>query len=198
MPKLKRFKKAASGQGSIIDKVITRPDGSTYIRWEGYLSLGKDGNGKRKRLTVYGASQAEVLAKIDTIKRQVATGTHSEDKRTVKEYLEDWLAHKRLEVKETSIYFYKNFIDHHIVPSIGGVKLAKLTPQHIRKMQQEVLASMSADGSNKSRAVLSRALRQAVRDGLIPRNVCEATQPLKVEARKDVSGRMMRLFSFYQ
>lgn len=111
MPKLKRFKKAASGQGSIIDKLITRPDGTTYIRWEGYLSLGKDGNGKRKRTVVYGASQADVLAKMDTIKRQVATGTFSEDKRTVKEYLEDWLDHKKLEVKETSTFFYKNFVD---------------------------------------------------------------------------------------
>ncbi len=46
---------------------------------------------------------------------------------------------------------------------------------------------MSLYGANKSRAVLSRVLKQAVRDGIISRNACEATQSLKIEARKDVT-----------
>jgi integrase len=179
MPKLKRFKKAASGQGSILSKEITRKDGSTYTRWQGYLSLGKDGNGKRKRSVVYGSSQAEVLAKMDTIKRQVATGTYSEDKRTLREYLEDWLKHKVLTTKPRTHEFYTDYAIGKISPIIGGLKLAKVNPAHVRSMMQELNSKVSADCANKCRVVLTIALRQAVKDGLIHRNPCDATEPLK-------------------
>ncbi len=187
MPKLKRFKKAASGQGSIFTREITRNDGTIYTRWEGNISLGKDGNGNRKRAVVYGASQADVLAKIDTIKRQVATGTHSEDKRTLREFLEEWLKHKELETKPRTHEFYSDFAMKKISPLIGGVKLIKVNASHVRSMMQELAGKISADCANKSRSILSRALRQAVKDGLIHRNPCDATDPLKVEARKDVT-----------
>jgi integrase len=186
MPKPKRPKKAAGGQGSIFKREITRKDGSTYIRWEGNLSFGRDGNGKRKRTVVYGPSQAYVLAKMDAIKRQVATGTFSEDKRTVKEYLEDWLKHKELETKPRTHEFYSFYALERVVPRIGGVKLSKLNASHVRVMMQDLTSKISADCANKSRSILSRAMRQAVKDGLLHRNPVDATEPLKVAPREDI------------
>jgi integrase len=198
MPKLKRFKKAASGQGSIIDKEIIRPDGSTYIRWEGYLSLGKDGNGKRKRTVVYGSSQDEVVKKLDTLKRQVATGTLQEDKRTVKEYLEGWLKHKKLEVKPRTHEFYSFYCEEYIYPSLGSIKLVKLTTKHVRDFLLEQADKVSSDLANKCRAVLFRGVKQAVSDGVLHRNVVEAVSPFKVETRHDVlwsGGEIMLLLN---
>jgi integrase len=162
-------------------------DGTPYVRWEGHVSLGKDGRGKRKRISVFGSSQAEVVQKLESLKRQVATGTHSEDKRTVKEYLEDWLKHKTLEVKPRTIESYTWLCNKYVIPALGGVKLAKLNPQHVRKLIQDQHEKVSAVSANKSRAVLSQAMRQAVRDGLVHRNPCDATKPLKTDKRKDVT-----------
>jgi integrase len=186
MPKPKRFKKAANNTGSIFSRDLVQKDGTPYVRWEGHISLGKDGNGNRKRPIVYGATQAEVVQKLESLKRQVATGTHSEDKRTLKEYLEDWLKHIELEVKPRTIESYTWLCNKYVIPSVGGVKLVKLNPQHVRILIQEQHEKVSAVSANKCRAVLSQAMRQAVRDGLIHRNPVDATKPLKTEKRKDV------------
>jgi integrase len=186
MPKLKRFKKAASGQGSIFDREIIRANGTSYIRWEAHVSLGSDGSGKRKRKIVYGASQAEVVVKMDALKRQVATGSYSDDRHTLKEYLEEWLKHKELEVKPRTIESYRWLCETYVMPTLGGMKLKKLTTEHVRKLMQNQHAKVSAVSANKCRDVLSRALRQAVHDDLISKNPCEATKPLKVTPRQDV------------
>jgi integrase len=105
----------------------------------------------------------------------------------VKEYLEDWLKHKELETRPRTHEFYSFYALEKVVPSIGGVKLVKLNPSHVRGMMQDLSKKVSADCANKSRGILSRALRQAVKDGLIHRNPCDATEPLKVAPRKDVT-----------
>lgn len=187
MPKLKRKHKAANGRGSIFSREIERKDGTTYLRWEGHISLGQDGNGKRKRKIVYGTSQAEVVQKLERLKRRVMTGTYSDDGRTVKEYLEEWLKHKELETKPRTHEIYTYFALEKISPIVGGVKLVKLNPSHIRNMMQELAVKVSPYCANKSRAILSRAMNQALQDGLIHRNPCDATKPLKIAPRKDVS-----------
>jgi integrase len=144
VPKLKRFKKAASGQGSIFNRELTRRDGTTYIRWEAHVSLGVGGDGKRRRKSVFGTSQAEVVEKMESLKRQVATSTFSEDKRTLKEYFEDWLKHKTLEVKPRTIESYTWLCNKYVIPTLGGVKLVKLTPQHVRKLIQDQHEKVSA------------------------------------------------------
>jgi integrase len=197
VPKLKRFKKSASGQGSIVDKTITRPDGSTYIRWEGYLSLGKDGNGKRKRTVVYGASQAEVVEKLAALQQRVRTGTHSEEKRTLGQYLNDWLKHKELEIKPRSLEFYRHYAQHHIVKELGGVKLQKLNTQQVRNFLASIHKSVSADCANKCRTTLNIALNQAVRDAVIARNPVIAVSPFKLEAKaKEIEWSSSEVFLF--
>ena len=68
--------KRAHGEGTI----SKRQDGT----YEGKISLGVDVEGKRKRKTVYGKTKKEVLAKIDEVKQQLANGTFSDSKLTVK------------------------------------------------------------------------------------------------------------------
>jgi integrase len=105
----------------------------------------------------------------------------------VKEYLEDWLRHKELETKPRTHEIYTYFAIEKISPIVGGVKLIKLNPSHVRNMMQELADKVSPYTANKSRAILSRAMNQALQDGLIHRNPCSATKPLKATPRKDVS-----------
>jgi integrase len=196
MPKLKRFKKAASGQGTIFSREITRKDGSTYIRWEGNVSHGVDGQGKRKRSTVYGASQAEVIAKIDEIKRKVSSGSYNTTTLTVAEYLEQWLNHLNGKIKPRTLEDYRYTVSRYIsneprdndkgekVPStFGKIKLSKLTALHIQKLIDSVHEAVSADRANKVRRALHTALDQAYKWSLVSDSLVDKTEPFRHERK---------------
>lgn len=53
----------------------------------GQISLGYDGNGRRKRITEYGKTQKEVRAKLDEVKLQIASGTWTDTRITVEAFL---------------------------------------------------------------------------------------------------------------
>ncbi len=160
----------------------------TYERWEAKLSLGYDGNGKRKRETIYGHSQEEVLKKLDSLKRQVSSGLYSDDKRTLAQYLSEWIKHKALEVKLTSIEHYQHHITNSINPDLGSLQLRKLSPAQLRTWIADLSKKVTPNAANKARAVLRNALRQALKDGLIVRNPLDAVAPLKVEnSNKDLA-----------
>jgi integrase len=179
MPKLKRFKKAASGQGSIFSREIERKDGTTYIRWEGHISLGKDGNGKRKRVIVYGKSQAEVQAKLEAVKQRASSGLLADTKYTVKSFFERWLNEKSRQIKLRTLAAYRYDIDTHIVPNLGSMKLEKVTPLQLQTMLSSIADENGTDRANKVRTVLFQGFRQAVKWLLLPRNPVEATERFK-------------------
>ena len=43
--------------------------------WAAQLTIGVDANGKPKRKTIYGKRQADVRAKLDALKNELATGS---------------------------------------------------------------------------------------------------------------------------
>ena len=170
--------KRAHGEGTI----SKRQDGT----YEGKISLGVDAEGKRKRKTVYGKTQKEVRAKIDEVKQQLANGTFSDSKLTVKSYLEQWLTHKEKQVKPRTAELYRHLMDFHVVPKIGGKRLDKLTPLDIQNMVSDVAVKGGARTANMCRTTLFSALKQALRWGLIPRNPVEAVDSLK-EHKQEMS-----------
>lgn len=163
--------KRAHGEGTI----SKRPDGT----WEGKVSLGYDGEGRRKRKTVYGRTRQEVKGKLDELKRQIAGGTFTDTKLTVKDYLEEWLKEKAHHLKPRTISDYRYEIEKYITPHLGTVKLEKLTPLQIQRLLSELADSVSPDRANKARRILYGALKQAVRWQILPRNPVEATDPMK-------------------
>ncbi len=75
----------------------------------------------------------------------------------------------------------------HISPALGRLKLKGLTPAHVRWFYREKLDSGLSSGTmHKMHVVLHKALGQAVRDGLIPRNVTEAVKVQQVR-RKEIT-----------
>ncbi|MGL4608117.1 MAG: N-terminal phage integrase SAM-like domain-containing protein [Trueperaceae bacterium] len=131
MPKRKRSKKAANGQGTISKRLTERPDGTVRETWEAKISLGFDSEGKRLRKTVYGTSQTEVTAKLNEIKTQLSTGTYNTTTITVKEYFERWLSDMERKTKPRTFAYYEYIVDKYIKPNLGTVKLAKLSPLQI-------------------------------------------------------------------
>ena len=171
----KRNSRRGQGEGAI----FKRKDGT----WQGAVTVGYDENGKQKRKTVYGKTQAEVRAKIDEIKGQLAAGTFSNTRVTVSQYLRQWLGVKKLDMKPRTLQYYKDYVRLYIEPRLGRTELAKLTPLHVQNMMKETAEAVSADAANKSRTVLMAALKQAVSLGLIPRNPVEAVGKFKHEPK---------------
>jgi integrase len=78
-------------------------------------------------------------------------------------------------------------VRNHISPTLGRVKLSKLTPAHVRSLYREKLdTGLSPRSVNYIHVCLHKALKQAVLDGMIPRNVTEAVKAPQVN-RKEVT-----------
>jgi integrase len=106
---------------------------------------------------------------------------------TFGEYLARWLKDSvKGTVRSSTFEVHRHMIEPHIVPAFGAIKLKDLNPAHVRVFYREKRDSgLSAVTVRKLHSVLHKALKQAVLDGLIPRNVCEAVKPPKVE-RKEI------------
>jgi integrase len=94
------------------------------------------------------------------------------DSLKVGEYLDRWLSDSVSDtVKVTTFERYEQITRLHLKPTLGRVKLKALTPAHVRSLYREKLeAGLSARTVRYIHTTLHKALKQAVMDGLIPRN----------------------------
>src|SRR5919199_495238 len=97
------------------------------------------------------------------------------DEQTMGEYLEQWLdTSVRGSVRESTCESYRRQVRRYVIPAIGGVKLKSLSAMHVQGMYRSMLdRGLSSRTVQYTHAVLHRALKQAMRWGLVPRNVCE-------------------------
>jgi integrase len=69
-------------------------------------------------------------------------------------------------------------IRNHIRPALGHRKLKNLAPDHVQYFYQKKLDVGLAPGTVRlMHGILHKALEQAVKWGIVPRNVCKATTP---------------------
>jgi integrase len=83
-------------------------------------------------------------------------------------------------VRNTTFERYEQIVRVHIKPPLGRVKLKNLAPTHVRGLYKEKLQSLSSRTVRYIHVTLHKALKQAVNDGLIPRNATEAVKPPQV------------------
>jgi integrase len=136
-------------------------------------------DGRRK--TFYGKSQKEAAAKLKQAKQAVEDGVDlSAEKLTLAQYLDKWLAAAvKPSVKTKTYEGYESTCRVRVVPRIGTKKLAKLTALDLQALYTDLAAAgLSPRSVQHTHRVLHRALAQAVRWRLIPRNPCDgATAP---------------------
>src|SRR5215210_4421381 len=106
----------------------------------------------------------------------------------VGEYLQRWLKDSvKGTVRPSTYEVQRNMVEPHIVPALGRLKLKDLSPAHVRSFYREKLDSgLSSATVCKMHSVLRKALKQAVMDGLIPRNPTDTVRPPKIE-HKEIS-----------
>jgi len=147
------------------------------------LDHGKDEAGKRVRTFTTVDTQPEA--------RQIATEFNFSQQRgllvkptdvTLAEHLRYWM---RVDVmnncQETTVYGYSNIIEHHVIPSIGRLRLQELQPAILQNYYQQLIEKgLSANTVRRHHALLKTALDFALRQQLVFRNVADAvTQPKK-------------------
>ena len=77
---------------------------------------------------------------------------------------------------------YETLLTRHVLPTLGKRRLTKLSAHDIDSLYNEKLASgLSAQTVKNLHAVLHSALEQAVRTGLIVRNVCDLIDPPRAQ-----------------
>ncbi len=97
---------------------------------------------------------------------------------TVAEYLEYWLKVHKQNIRPRSQERYKEIVRLHLVPTIGKVKLDKLTAQHLDRLYTSKLESgLSATTVAAIHNFLHTALDGAVRREMLSRNVCDLVSP---------------------
>jgi integrase len=157
-----------------------------YTIWQGAIAV--DG---RKR-TVYGKTQAEVKLKLKALS---APGPVTNGKQTVGEYLGEWIEAICPSLAPETCRSYRYIVETHLIPALGSFKLDKLTPGDVEKMLSDRMGTrrgrkwkngLSPRSLSHLRAVLRRALGQAVKRDLLTRNVAAlATAPRQVSTKED-------------
>jgi integrase len=162
-------KRRAHGEGTI----TKRKDG----RWEARYTPP---DGRRKAL--YAKTQAEVRARLTAAlrDRDVGLPAAGDERQTLADWLHAWLAAAKPTVRVRTWRRYEEYVRIHLIPTIGRIRLARLTPNHVQQLYARKLEEgLSAQTVRHLHAVLRRALNEAVRQGVVPRNVATIARPPK-------------------
>src|SRR5436190_1595582 len=95
-------------------------------------------------------------------------------------YLQEWLAHTRGRVRSTTYQGYESLIRLYASPAIGEVPLAELSPLDLQRLYSSLLVPerrLSSGTVLNLHLVLTQALGQAVRWGILERNPVKGAQP---------------------
>jgi integrase len=167
-----------------------RGEGCIYQRkrdgcWLAIVDVGCRADGKRQRKYLYAGTKAEVLEKLRQFHSEGLAGVSAEPaKVTVAAFLARWLEEvARPSIRATTHLRYEITIRRHINPHIGGVLLSKLSPLHVQSMIATIQRDGSPRNSQHAYQVLHRALGQAAKWGMVPRNVCAVVDKPKAPKR---------------
>ncbi len=152
-------------------QVIARGDRTWLVRV--FLGRGADGKRRYHNHTVHGTKK-DAQAHLNAVLRDRDLGTFVEPgKDTLDEYLDRWLADAaKPRVREHAFRDYTALLARYVRPALGDRRLRDLTPLDVQGLYSAMLArGLSARTVRYTHAVLRQALGQAVRWGMLARNI---------------------------
>lgn len=158
-------KRRAPGEGGL----FKRADGM----WTGSVDYST-GDGQRRQKRVYSKNRNEAKRKLDELKAELAKGIIPVSSTTTAAvWLRYWVDEiKKPKVRPNTYDWYEEAIRLHILPNINSkLKLKQLTPGDIRRMLDQIETSGNRQRAHKT---LKVALKAAVTEGIIVRNVADA------------------------
>jgi integrase len=134
-------------------------------------------NGERK--TLYAKTRQEAARRLAEAIRDRDKGLPIvEERQTIEQYLTRWFETIQPTIGPTSFKKYRQQLLLHVVPTLGGVTLAKLSAQQLQMLYAAKLKEgLSGTTVNLLHKIIHRALDDALRLGLIQRNVADMVDP---------------------
>lgn len=168
MTKRKMMPRRARNEGNI----RKRTDGRYEVRVVDPLS--------GKRQSIFAKSEAEAVERLKGAHGKSARGEAVIDSRmTCGTYFTAWVQANK-DVRPSTKWRYETLLRRHVTAHIGRVKLAQLSPLHLRTLYASLMegeAPLSARTVGHVHRVIQVALARAVEDNLIGRNVAAAVKP---------------------
>jgi len=166
-------RRRGKGEGSIYRRAS---DG----RWVAALIM-QDG----RRVVRRASSRKDAAAKLELLLKARADGQTLAAHQSTAAFLTEWLAVVKNTVAPGTFERYEQYIRVHAIPALGRIRLGRLTPQHFQRLYQDKLAAgLSPTTVSHLHTVLHGAFAEAVRWGLVPRNVVALVRPTQ-GARRD-------------
>lgn len=192
----------ANRRGQREGSIFKRSDG----RWAAVLNVGWR-DGKRHRKYFYGATRGEVQKELTAALRAQHQGLPvAPERQTVRQFLTTWLSEcVRPSVRPRTFVSYSQLVRVHVAPGLGHIVLSKLSPQDVQAFLNTKLKARRGNVSKRKpnnpdersaeaqdattlsprtvqylHAVLRRALGQALKWGLVARNVATLVNPPQV------------------
>jgi integrase len=162
--------------------------------WSYIVYLGRDAEG-RKRQKWKGGFPTKRAAEdaLTEFLGRLRTGDYVDaGRKTVGEFLEEWLAASAAALRPSTVAGYEHVLNNWVIPRIGHIRLSQLGPMHVSDLHASLLSSGRGDGRGglSSRSViyahriLNSALSDAVRWGLVPRNVAALVRPPRLVTKE--------------
>ena len=192
----RKHNRRAHGEGSVYPR---KNKAGKVIGYRGELFLGYDPQGSPQRWRCSAKTEAEVIdlmtrARADLLGGKILVGP----KQTLAEYLDWWLVDVAPQTARAhTLVDYRSIVALHLGPTLGAIPLAKLAPPQITHL----LASKRQEGLSPRRvqyirAVLHKALADAVRQLILDRNPVDAVSSPKVETaeRRPLDLEQLQIF----
>lgn len=149
-----------------------------------------DSSGLRRRRSQRFATRTEARAWLTARLAEVGRGHTSDPGQvTVGQYLMEWLGSLGMaQLEAATVSWYRSAVVRHIVPILGAVKLARLTPTTIEAFLSKKAKSGRLDGEGglgpvsvrRLQVTLHKSLGDAVRKGMLARNPCDLADKVKL------------------
>lgn len=169
-------------------------DGSIYYvearrRWRAALSW-TDETGRQHRRVVSGKTQDDARRRLSELRTALEQGKPPVVAGTLGAFLAGWIEREKQRIRPATWRGRELHVRGYLIPALGTVKLDKLTPAHVERLTADLIASgRSPRTASHARVTLRRALSDAVRDGLVHRNVAALARPPRVVRRTIEPGR---------
>ena len=139
-----------------------------------------NGAGQRRQVRKRGfATKGEARDALTSALGELQRGRYVRPQRvTVKGYLDDWLdSRTTVGLRPSTIAGYRGIVRRHVEPAIGDLFLQDLEPRDLDRLYADLLMGKRTGRPLARRTVryihtvIGKALRDAVRTGLVPHNV---------------------------
>ena len=149
-------------------------------RWCGAITV------EGRRRYVYAATRQTAAEKLTVLLKDAQNGLPAVDQReTLGHFAERWLEAKRPSIRASTHRRYSTLLRVNVLPMLGSISLARLTPSHL----QQLYAERSAAGRGPQtithvHRVLHGLLKDAMKWGSVVRNVATLVSPPAIPYRE--------------